>query len=292
MPKPTRTPSVTILSVLLVAGVSACGMASGGSGQGAASSVSAHLVSPSSGASRTPVHHAKRPGATHKQGASKAKPLAGKVVGIDPGHNGRNNTDPSYINHLVWNGREREACDTTGTETNGGYPEPRFTWRVARYLRADLQAAGARVVMTRKNNQGVGPCVNRRATILNRAHSNVAIDIHADGGPAGGRGFSILEPVKDGPNNKVISTSKTFGRDVHAAMLRHTQMPVSNYYGHNGYQPRNDLAGLNLARQPKVLLESGNMRNRTDARILTSDRFQRQLARALTDAIEAFLAHR
>jgi N-acetylmuramoyl-L-alanine amidase len=293
LPKLTRTPGVTIVSVLLLAGLSACGLASGGSDHAAAGSVSANLANPGqSGPSRAPAHHAKQRTTKHRQAAAQAKPLAGRVVGIDPGHNGRNYTDPSYINHRIWNGREWEACDTTGTETNGGYREPRFTWRVARYLRADLQAAGAHVVMTRKNNQGVGPCVNRRARILNHGHANVSIDIHADGGPANGRGFSILEPVKDGPNNKIISSSKTFGRDVHAAMLRHTKMPVSNYYGHNGYQPRNDLAGLNLATQPKVLLESGNMRNRTDARLLTSDKFQRQLARALTDAIENFLAHR
>jgi N-acetylmuramoyl-L-alanine amidase len=289
LPKLPRKPRLAVVSVLLLAGVSACGLAAGGSGQDAAGPVGAHLTGPSQpGASAAPSHHRKQAGTRHSQ----AKPLAGKVVGIDPGHNGRNNTDPSFINHRVWNGREWEACDTTGTETNGGYPEPRFTWHVARYLRADLQAAGARVVMTRKDNQGVGPCVNRRAKILNRGHAVVAIDIHADGGPAGGRGFSILEPVKDGPNNKIIKASKVFARDIHTAMLRHTRMPVSNYYGHDGYQTRNDLAGLNLATEPKVLLESGNMRNKTDARMLTSDRFQRQLARALTDAIENFLAHR
>ena len=66
---------------------------------------------------------------------SQAKPLAGKVIGIDPGHNGRNGSDPAYINHLIWNGREWETCDTTGTQTNGGYTEARFNFNVATYLR-------------------------------------------------------------------------------------------------------------------------------------------------------------
>jgi N-acetylmuramoyl-L-alanine amidase len=278
------------VSGLLLAGLSACGAAAGAApGASGASQAGAHFSSPSG--TVTPAAHRRhrKPAA---RAAAKAKPLAGKIVGIDPGHNGRNNTDPSYINHLVWNGREREACDTTGTETNGGYPEPRFTWHVARYLRADLEAAGAHVVLTRKNNQGVGPCVNRRARILNHGHAVVAVDIHADGGPASGRGFSILEPVKDGPNNKIIKPSRTFGRDVLNAVRKHTSMPISNYYGHGGIQPRNDLAGLNLATEPKVLIESGNMRNRTDARLLISDRFQRALARALTDAVETYLANR
>ena len=65
-------------------------------------------------------------------------PLAGKVVGIDPGHNGRNYTDPAFIDHWIWNGREEELCDTTGTETDGGYTEAQFNWNVAGYLARDL----------------------------------------------------------------------------------------------------------------------------------------------------------
>jgi N-acetylmuramoyl-L-alanine amidase len=221
--------------------------------------------------------------------AGPVAPLHGLVIGIDPGHNGRNYTDPAYLNHLVWNGREWEACDTTGTETDGGYTETRFNFRVARFLSTDLRAAGARVVLTRPNNEGVGPCVNRRARILDRAHVNVAIDIHADGGPASGRGFSILLPVRDRVNKKIIGSSLRFGRDLRSAMHKDTRMPVSDYYGVDGFAYRDDLAGLNLATQPKVLLESGNMRNPRDARLLTSTRFQQAEARAIAAAMITFL---
>jgi N-acetylmuramoyl-L-alanine amidase len=122
--------------------------------------------------------------AAHAPASSHQAPLAGVVVGIDPGHNGRNYANAAYINRPVWNGRQNEACDTTGTETNAGYPEPRFTFRVATFLAEDLRRLGATVVMTRHDNHGVGPCINRRARILDRAHAAVAIDIHADGGPA------------------------------------------------------------------------------------------------------------
>jgi N-acetylmuramoyl-L-alanine amidase len=220
-----------------------------------------------------------------------AKPLAGKVIGIDPGHNGGNGADPGYINRLIWNGRENETCDTTGTETDAGYTEAQFNFNVARYLRADLVSAGARVVMTRTSNDGVGPCVNTRAEILNNAHPAVAIDIHADGGPAWGRGFTVLEPVADGPNNQVIGASERFGSDLRQELLRHTPMPVSNYYGTGGVQFRDDLAGLNLTTVPKILIECGNMRNATDAGLLTSTPFQQRLASAFTAAITLFLTH-
>jgi N-acetylmuramoyl-L-alanine amidase len=97
--------------------------------------------------------------------AVRPTPLAGKVVGIDPGHNGGNFSDPSFINSPVWNGREEEACDTTGTETDGGYTEALFNFNVASYLRRDLIAAGARVVMTRRTNDGPASPAAPRSSI-------------------------------------------------------------------------------------------------------------------------------
>jgi N-acetylmuramoyl-L-alanine amidase len=223
------------------------------------------------------------------QPTTAAKPLAGITVGIDPGHNGLNGTDPGFINHIIWNGRANETCDTTGTQTAGGYTEAKYNFNVARYLRAALRADGAQVVMTRRDNHGVGPCVDRRAQILNHSGARVAIDIHADGGPAWGRGFTVLEPVADGPNDQVIRTSEQFGADVRTALLAHTSMPESDYYGSHGIEFRSDLAGLNLTTVPKVLIESGNMVNATDAALLTSSRFQRQFAAALLAAILQFL---
>jgi N-acetylmuramoyl-L-alanine amidase len=238
------------------------------------------------------------------QGLASALPLKGKIVGIDPGHNGGNFNDPGYINRHVWNGVDyHETCDTTGTETDAAHPytEALFTFRVATYLKADLIKAGAKVVMTRTTNTGVGPCIDNRAYKINLGHSNVAVDIHGDGAyctvnynPC--RGFAILLPVdyttasgKPGANHYVIRSSRNFGTDVKAAMLAGTKMPVSNYDGKSGFAYRPDLAGLNLTKVPKVLIEVGNMKNSTDASMMTSAAFQQQVAKALLAAIIKFL---
>jgi N-acetylmuramoyl-L-alanine amidase len=219
-------------------------------------------------------------------------PLAGKVVGVNPGHNGRNWSDPTYIDHQIWNGREWENCDTTGTETDGGYTEARFNWQVGSDLAADLRGEGAQVVLTRHNNDGVGPCVNTRAQILNQAHVDVAVAIHADGGPADGRGFTVLEPVADGINNRVIKPSDRFAAVLRDDFRADTGMPVSTYDGVDGLQPRDDLAGENLTKVPSVLIECGNMRNATDAAILVTASFQKRAARAIAAAITAFLTRK
>jgi N-acetylmuramoyl-L-alanine amidase len=302
---------------LLAAGLTIAACGTGGAGQHPAASTGTAgaqaTATPALGGSARPgsgasaaaaaAQQAQPPGA-HQSGTQQsaaqpsaaqpgaARPLAGKTVGIDPGHNGGNAGDPSYINQLIWNGRAYETCDTTGTQSDSGYTEARFNFNVASYLAADLRHDGARVVLSRHTNGGVGPCVNRRAQILNRAHSSVAIDIHADGGPAWGRGFTVLEPIADGPNNRVIRSSVRFGSDVRAALLKDTGMPRSNYYGHDGVIFRDDLAGLNLTTVPKILIETGNMRNATDARLLETSRFQKRVARAFTAAIVMFLTGR
>ena len=120
----------------------------------------------------------------------------------------------------------------------------------------------------------------------------MSIDIHADGGPRSGRGFTVLEPVADGPNNKVIGSSIRFGRDVHTMMLRDTAIRISDYYGRGGYISRNDLAGLNLTTMPKVLIESGNMNNAAEAALLVRPSVQQTIAAALAAAITRFLAGR
>jgi N-acetylmuramoyl-L-alanine amidase len=302
---------LTVLA-LLAAGCSAGAGAAAGPAQGPASSQpasagNAQSTPPADGAplgvpaspspSGTPPASASPGSGSGQQGqagqnASRSRPLAGKIVGIDPGHNGGNFSHPADMARQIWNGRSMEDCDTTGTETNAGYTEARFTFRVARFLRADLRRAGARVVMTRHTNTGVGPCVDQRSRILNHGHAQVSIDIHGDGGPPGGRGFAILLPVPDGPNNHVIGSSARFGRDLKRAFLAGTRMPVSNYDGVAGFQPRDDLAGLNLTTMPKVLIEVGNMRNATDAAMMVSTGFQRRAARAMAAAVITFLTHR
>ena len=278
-------------SITLAAAVLACGLATSGCAAfGGSSSASGPGGAPTSAgsASDSPSWRSS-PTSKHSAGGNRAKPLAGKVVGIDAGHNGLNHTDPGFLNQQVFNGRTMEACDTTGTQTASGYTEALFNFTVATFLRKMLRREGAKVVMTRRNNDGLGPCVNQRSFIINRAHSDVAIDIHADGGPVNGRGFTVLEPIADGPNDKVINSSDVFGSYVHQAFRHDTPFGISDYYGSNGYISRSDLAGLNLTTVPKVLIECGNMPNPQDAALLTSPKIQREIARALNAAIVRFL---
>ena len=69
-------------------------------------------------------------------------------------------------------------------------------------------------------------------------------------------------------------------------------MPLSTYTGSNGLDVRSDLGGLNLSNVPKVFVETGNLRNATDAKLLSSQRFRQRAAGALARGLAAFLARK
>jgi len=108
-----------------------------------------------------------------------ARPLAGKVIVLDPGHNGGNGSHPSIIDRMVNIITEWKPCDTAGAETDAGYPEHEFNFNVAVRLARLLRADGAKVILTRHNDDGVGPCVTQRAEIGNRSAGLIErADIH------------------------------------------------------------------------------------------------------------------
>ncbi len=184
-----------------------------------------------------------------------------------------------------------KACDTTGTETDSGYAEADFNFDVAMRLASDLRNEGATVVLTRTTNDGYGPCINQRAAIANQVHANAAISIHADGGPAAGRGFEVIQPGLDpGYNDGIIAASQALALDIRRSYLTGSGVPYSSYQGVAGLDTRTDLGGLNLSSVPKVLIECANMRNATDASLVVSDQFRQAVANALAAGLMTYLA--
>jgi N-acetylmuramoyl-L-alanine amidase len=211
-------------------------------------------------------------------------------VVLDPGHNGANASHPKRINRQVDIGQGmRKACDTTGTATDSGYSESAYTLAVARETARILRRNGAEVVLTRSNDGGVGPCITRRARIGNRAGADAAVSIHADGGPAGGRGFHVIRPTRiEGLTDDIYVESRRLGRVLRDAYEERTGLPQSTYAG--GLVARGDLGGLRLSDVPKVFIETGNMRNASDARKLSSRHFRKRIARGIAEGVIDYLS--
>lgn len=223
--------------------------------------------------------------------AAASGPLAGRTIVLDPGHNGENAGAPSVINrHVPIGGGQTKPCNTTGTSTNSGYSEAAYAWDVAVRARRVLRRRGAQVVLTRNDNRSVGPCVNERARIANRARADATVSIHADGGPAAGFGFHVIEPALiDGLTDDIFRRSHRLAVDVRAGFRRRTGEPYANYVATNGLARRSDLGGLRLADVPAVFIETGNMRNARDAKRIVRPSHRLTVARGIADGIQRFL---
>lgn len=221
-------------------------------------------------------------------------PLKGKVVVIDPGHNPGNFQHSAEINRKVNIGTNAKECDTTGTSTNAGYAEARFTLDVARRARTILQQQGATVKFTQDGDRSWGPCVDERARIGNDAHADAVVSIHADGSAAGNRGFHVILPASvhagAADTRPIVGPSRDLGERIAGNFVRATGSAPSNYIGDGtGLDVRSDLGGLNLSTVPKVFIECGNMRDSKDAALLTSDAWRQKAARGISEGIVSFL---
>ena len=220
-------------------------------------------------------------------------PLTGTTVVVDPGHQLGNHRFPEQINRPVPAGGFTKPCNTTGTATDGGYPEATFTWQVSRVVARRLRALGATVVMTRHSNRQDrwGPCVDARGRAGNAIGADLKLSIHADGSyAAGARGFHVIAPPDRAPwTDDIFVPSARLAAAVRAGLLDR-RFAVANYVaGGDGLDVRSDLGTLNLSDVPTVMVELGNMRSAAEARVMTSSAGRARYARGLVAGVRAFL---
>lgn len=220
---------------------------------------------------------------------SATKALTGKVIVIDPGHNA------IWTRKLLQkvpsgNGRTK-ACNSSGTATNDGFGEHSYNWAQAKALSKELRSRGAKVIFTRPDDQGQGPCINLRAAAANTAKADALISIHADGNLSrGARGFHIITSPTMLGGSKVEARSVRLAKKLRTTLETKTTMPRSTYIGGGtGLDSRTDLGTLNLSQRTGVLLEMGNMRNAKDAALLKSADFRAKAAKALAAGIQSAL---
>lgn len=212
------------------------------------------------------------------------KILAGKTIVIDPGH-----SNGQHLTNKVPDGRGgSKPCNTSGTATNSGYPEHTANWKVALILQTELQEKGATVHLTKKDDHADKVCVDRRGQIPNEKHADAFLSIHANGSQSSApHGFFVM--VSNPPLNSAQGEpSRKLARAVSEG-LRGAGLTPSTIFGADP-APRSDLATLNFAKVPAVMVELGEMRNPQDAQRLSSPQGQQQYASGLAKGLISFLS--
>jgi N-acetylmuramoyl-L-alanine amidase len=205
------------------------------------------------------------------------------VVVLDPGHDLRANPATEQIGP---GSRTRKIKDGGGTHgVVSGLREAELNLRVALRLRAMLQRAGVRVLMTRTRTAETSMGNIARARIANRAGAGLFLRIHADGSnDRSARGTHTLHPaLRRGWTDDVYGSSKRAARVVQAELVRSLGFPD------RGLQERSDFTGFNWSDVPVILAELGFMTNPTEDRLLAGAASQRRAALGLCRGALQFL---
>ncbi len=206
------------------------------------------------------------------------------VVVIDPGHQGRGNSKLEPVGPGSKETKVSVSGGTTGRVTR--LPEYEIALQISMNLKARLEAAGVKVVMTRTTND-VNISNSARAEIANDAGANLFVRIHCDGNPDPSMtGISTLYP---GGNNWVKPIS---AESKAAAGLIQQNVVSTTGAVDRGLSERADQTGFNFAKMPSVLVECGFMSNEVEDRLLCSPHYQDKLAEGIAQGILAFYQSR
>ena len=211
-----------------------------------------------------------------------AAPRHPRVIAIDPGHGGSDN------------GMENRRL---------GLKEKVFTLDVALRLKALLEAAGYRVVMTRTTDAFVDLPI--RAAIANQCGADLFVSIHfnaAGVGDAQTRGTEVYtfplpnqrsdqswndrkddRDASPAPVNRYDVWSQILAQCVHREVLRalHTE---------DRGQKSKHLAALRALNCPAILVESAYLSNDAEGRRVATAAFRDQIAGAMAAGVRAYAA--
>lgn len=210
------------------------------------------------------------------------KPLDGKRILIDPGHQKKGNLtkEPIAPNSEVM--KAKVTYGTTGIVT--GVPEYVFALDIGKKLKKEFVDLGAEVFMTREEHE-VDISNRQRAIIGNEMKVDLVIKIHADGSDNKNvQGISILYPSYDGDyTQKIAEDSSRAANLVLKNLILHTE-------GKNrGTIPRKDITGFNWSEVPVILIECGYMSNVEEDILLNDPVYKNKLTMGIVEgALEYF----
>jgi N-acetylmuramoyl-L-alanine amidase len=184
--------------------------------------------------------------------------LADKLIVVDAGHGG----------------------SATGA-TGGGVCEKNCTLGIALKLRAELEACGARVIMTRTSDADVS--LTDRSRMGNELGADLFISIHNDSNERSNSasGTSTYYHNSD-PSSRALATC------VQHAVMATTGLPSRGVLS-DTVMYRSGFAVLRGSSMPAVLCEVAYINNQTDRRKLIDSQFQHRVAKAMCDGLRNYV---
>jgi N-acetylmuramoyl-L-alanine amidase len=214
--------------------------------------------------------------------AAVAAPPRPTVV-LDPGHDLRANLKTEPIGPGSSTLKILDGGGTSGVVTR--IREADLNLAVALRLRALIQRAGIRVVMTRTTTSHTSMGNIARARIANRAHAALFLRIHADGAadPKAVGTHTLYPALHTGWTDDVYAPSKR------AASIVQRELVGALGFPNRGLQEHSDFTGLNWSDVPVILVEMGFMTNPAEDRLLATAGYRQRAAVGLCRGTLRFL---
>ncbi|MBQ9950760.1 MAG: N-acetylmuramoyl-L-alanine amidase [Clostridia bacterium] len=199
--------------------------------------------------------------------------LSGIVIGIDPGHQSRQNSEQEAVAPGSSETKPKVSSGTAGVKS--GIAEYVVVLDVGLQLRDALEALGATVYMTRETHD-VDISNQERAVMMNELGADLVLRIHCNGSTNRSANGIGLYVNKTGP---IAEDSFAAAEAILPAMTAATGARADGIFRRDTY------TGLNWSEVPCILVEMGFMSNPEEDMKLVDPGYQQLLVKGMTEGV-------
>lgn len=207
----------------------------------------------------------------------------GILVAIDPGHQGFH-VDMSATEPNAPGSAQMKAKASTGTVGNySGIPEYELVLDISLRVKAELQAQGYDVILTREDND-TAISNAERATLANQAGADVMVRIHANSSE-NARANGALALVPSASNAYVGQLSKESTRLAETVLSAYCQ---ETGMANDGLMENDSMTGINWSTIPVMILEMGFMSNEADDLHMADGAYRTKMVSGIVNGLNTY----
>ena len=204
-------------------------------------------------------------------------PLAGCLIGLDPGHQAHGNSEQEPIAPGSSQTKAKVSSGTSGVSTH--IDEYVTNLQIGLLMRDALKALGAEVVMTRETHD-VDISNVERAQLMNEAGVDLCLRLHCNG-----------SENRDVQGLTLYAKATGEGAEQSAALAQALLQPMLDATGakNRGIVLNDNYTGQNWSVVPCVMVEMGFMSNPEEDQLLNTPEYQRKLIAGMIRGISDYL---